>query len=161
MRLRYTKEKQWYLQSQEKHIYLLVILHVIGMLLIYHLYLIVCHFCVTRVSFVCHSYVYRMYSYVIRMSLVCTRMSFVCHSYVFVCHSYVLVCYSYVTRIYLHVIRMYLYVIHMSLLVCHSYVFLPWTLLQFLLSFLSKCSIFRSSSPDMFKIIFQNSKEET
>ena len=40
-----------------------------------HLYVLVCHPCVTR-----------MYSYVTRMSLVCTRMSSVCHSYVLVYH---------------------------------------------------------------------------
>ena len=63
-------------------------------------------FACTRMSFVCHSYVIRMYSYGTRMSSVCTRMSFVCHSYVLACHSYV-------TR--------------MSF-VCQSYVFLPWTI---------------------------------
>ena len=74
-----------------------------------------CHPYVTRVSFVCksyvlvcHPYVTRMYSYVIRMSLVCTRMSSVCHLYVLVCHPYV-------TRMYLYVTPMYWYVIRRSL----------------------------------------------
>ena len=44
---------------------------------------------VIRMSLACHPYITRMYSYVIRMSLVCTRMSPVCHSYVLVCHLYV------------------------------------------------------------------------
>ena len=75
---------------------------------------------VTRMSSVCHSYVFlchpyvtRMYSYVTRMSLVCTCLSPVCHSYVirmslvctrmsFVCHWYVLVCHSYVTRLWFY-----------------------------------------------------------
>ena len=90
----------------DRHLYLLVILHVICMSLICHSYSIVCHFCVTRISFVCHSYVDRMYSYVIRMSLLCTRMSLVCHSYVLVCHSYVLLFHSYVIRMPLVCTRM-------------------------------------------------------
>ena len=63
----------------------------------------------TRMSFVCHSY---MYSYVLVCHpyvLVCTRMSSVCHLYVFVCtrmssvcHSYVPVCHSYVTRMWFY-----------------------------------------------------------
>ena len=47
--------------------------------------------CVSLNSFVCNLYV-------IRMSLLCTRMSFVCHSYMFVNYLCVLVCYSYITR---------------------------------------------------------------
>ena len=46
--------------------------------LIFYLYVLVCHSCVSRV-----------YSYLIHMSLVCTCMSSVCHSYVLVCHPYV------------------------------------------------------------------------
>ena len=50
---------------------------------VYHSYVLLCHPFVTRLhSYVCHSYVTCMYPFVIRMSLVCTRMSFVCHSYV-------------------------------------------------------------------------------
>ena len=49
--------------------------------------------------FVFYLYITRLYSYVICMSLVCTRMSSICHSYVFVCHPYVTRIYSYVTRI--------------------------------------------------------------
>ena len=60
---------------------------------------------VIRKSFICHSYVNRMYSYV-------TIMSFVCHSYLLVCHWYV-------THMCSYVIYMYLYVIPMSF-VCHS-----------------------------------------
>ena len=72
------------------------------------------------------------------MSFVYTRMSSVCHSYVFVCHLYVLVCHPYVTCTGMssvcdsyvlvchpYVPRMYSYVICMSL-VCHSYVNRMW-----------------------------------
>ena len=90
------------------------------MLLVYHSYLIVCHFFVTRVSFVCHSYANRMYSFVIRISL-CSRMSLVCHSYIFESHSYVTRMYSYVFRMslvwtrmsFVYVTRMYSYVSRM------------------------------------------------
>ena len=86
------------------------------MLLVYHSYLIVCHFFVTRVSFVCHSYANRMYSFVIRISL-CTRMSLVCHSYIFESHSYVFrislvwtrMSFVYATRMYSYVSRMCFY----------------------------------------------------
>ena len=100
-----------------------------------------CHPYVTRMPFVCHSYVLAchpyvppIYSYVIRMSVVCTRMSSVCLTYLHVirmslvctrmssvCHSYILICHPYVTR-------MYSYVIRMSL-VCtcsHTYVTRIW-----------------------------------
>ena len=59
------------------------------------------------------------------MSFVYTRMSSVCHSYVFVCHLYVLVCHPYVTHTGMssvcdsYVIRMSLVCTHMSS-VCHS-----------------------------------------
>ena len=93
-------------------------------------------FACTRMSFVCHSYVIRMYSYGTRMSSVCTRMSFVCHSYVLACHSYV-------TR--------------MSF-VCQSYVFLPWTIGkarfdEFFLRFLFYVIILRHYS--LYKFIVQ------
>ena len=52
-------------------------------------------------SFVCNSYVNRMYSYA-------TRMSLVCHSYVTRMHSYALVFHLYVNRMYSYVIRMLL-----------------------------------------------------
>ena len=80
-----------------------------------------CHPYVTRMPFVCHSYVLAchpyvtpIYSYVIRMSVVCTRMSSVCLTYLHVirslvctpmssvCHSYALVCHTYVTRIWFY-----------------------------------------------------------
>ena len=106
--------------TSTKHLYLLFILHVICMLLVYHSYLIVCHFFVTRLSFVCHSYANRMYSFVIRISL-CSRMSLVCHSYIFESHSYVTRMYSYVFRMslvwtrmsFVYVTRMYSYVSRM------------------------------------------------
>ena len=103
--------------------HLLIILRVIFMVPVCHSYLILCHLCVTWVSFVwlvcqsyvllCHSYIPRMYSYVICMSFLCIRMSLICHSSVLVCHS--------------HVICI-LFVCHSYVLSCHSYVFLPWTL---------------------------------
>ena len=97
----------------------------------------VCDLCVirmsivcTRMPFVCHSYVTRMYSYVILISLVCTHMLFVCHSYVFVNHLYScaigmsLVCTrmsSVCTRMSLVCTRMSP-VCHSYVLVCHQYV---------------------------------------
>ena len=100
--------------------------------------------CVTRMSFVCHSYVlvchlhatsmcshYYMHvlechpyvtrMYIIRMSLVCTRMSLVwtrMYSYVIrvslVCHPYVFLCHSYVV------------VCHPYVFGCHPYVTSMW-----------------------------------
>ena len=94
------------------------------MSLVYHSYELVSRSYVTRVSFVrhshvfvCHLYVSRMYWYVICMSLTCTRISLVC------------------TRMSLLCTRMSLVFIRMSFLclVCHSYVFLPWTLINYCL----------------------------
>ena len=76
---------------------------------------------ITRMSFVCHSYVLVCHLYV-------TRMSSVCHSYVTcmssVCDSYILVCHPYVTRMYSYVIRMSLVCTLVSSL-CHLSVVLP------------------------------------
>ena len=68
--------------------------------------------------FVCHSYVVHMNSYV-------TRISFVCRSYVLVsvCHSYILVCHSYVTCMYWYVTRMSLVFTRMY---SHPYVSRLW-----------------------------------
>ena len=54
----------------------------IRMSFVCHLYVLVYHSYVTRMSLVCYPYVTRLYLYAIRMSLVCTGMSSVCHSYV-------------------------------------------------------------------------------
>ena len=104
-------------------------------------------FVCTRMSFVYHPYVTRMYSYIIRMSLVCIRMSFVCHSYILACHSHVTRMYSYVIRMsllctrmsfvcYSYVLVCHLYVTGMYSMsfVCHSSVALPWTLVKRILS---------------------------
>ena len=114
-----------------------------------HSYNICFYSYVTRIPFVCHSYVFtyviRMYPNVIHISLVCTPVSSVCYSYLLVCHvapllytrlswygnrmcSYVVVCHSYVLECHRYVTRMYWCVIRMSLVrsdissACHSYV---------------------------------------
>ena len=103
-----------------------------------HSYNICFYSYVTRIPFVCHSYVFtyviRMYPNVIHISLVCTPVSSVCYSYLLVCHVAPLV-YTrlswYGTHMCSYVVyatRMYSNVIGMSLVctgvssVCHSYV---------------------------------------
>ena len=97
-----------------------------------HSYVTIMPFAHTRMSFVYHPYVTRMYSYIILVSLVCIRMSFVCHSYVLVCHLYV-------TRMYSYVICMWLVCTRMSF-VCHSSVVLPWTIVKRIL-LITDCSL--------------------
>ena len=119
-------------------------LHVVRMCSYVICMLLECQSYITRISFLCYSYVLvSMYSnvvlchsYVIRMSLVCilshsvslvstrlslayTRMSFVCHSYVLVCTRMSFVCHSYTLVCHSYVTRIYSYVIRMSL-VCIS-----------------------------------------
>ena len=90
-----------------RHLYLLVILHVIRMSLVFNCMSLLCHSLCSHIPFACHSCV-------IHMPFVCTLMSFVYSSYILVCHS--------------DVILMYLYIICMSHLctrisvVCHSYI---------------------------------------
>ena len=100
-----------------------------------NLYVILMSLVSTRMSFVCHPYVFvnhlcaverhshviRMYSYVILISLACTRVSSVCQWYVLACHSYVTRMYSYVIRTSLVCTRMSS-VCHSHVLVCHPYV---------------------------------------
>ena len=126
-----------------RHLYKLVILHVIRMSHACHSYLLVCYSYFTRISIVCHSYVNLMYTYAICYVVVChshgTHISFVCHLYELVCHSYTTHMYLYVIRMslvcHLCVTRMYSYVTHTSVvytrisfvyhlyaLVCESYV---------------------------------------
>ena len=104
-----------------RHLYMLVILHIICMSLVYHSHLIVncnCrpmsaeyYLCATRmpiVCFVCHSLRSRMsfarHSYVIRMRFLCTH-SCTIHLYLYVL-LISLVCYLHVTRLYSYVTRM-------------------------------------------------------
>ena len=68
--------------------------YVTRMSFVCHSYVLVCHSCVL----VCPPYITRIYSCIILMSLVCTRISSVCRSYVLVCHPYVTHMYQYVIR---------------------------------------------------------------
>ena len=54
------------------------------------------------VSLVCQSYIHVCHSYTIDMYLHAIRMSFVCHSYVTRMYSYVTLIYSYVTRMFFY-----------------------------------------------------------
>ena len=131
MRWRCTKKKQWFLQWQVTHLYLLVILRDICMLLVCHSYLIarhaniicmllVCQLCVLLCHLLCSRMPFTCHSFVIRMQFVCTRMSFSDNSYVIVCHLYVtrmlLTCHSYAFLCHSYVI------INRMSFVCHSYV---------------------------------------
>ena len=101
-----------------RHLYLIVILHIICMSLVCHLHLILCHSLCSRMPFSCHSYV-------IRMPFVCTPMSFIYHSYVLVCHSYVIcislicICMSLVWHPYVLVLS---FVCHSYVRICHSFI---------------------------------------
>ena len=125
-------------------------------------------------SFVCHSYVKRMYSYVTHMSYRCYSNVFVCHlyftcmcsyiicmySYVIrmslvctrissVCHSYALVCHLYVTCMYSYVICMSLVCTRMSS-VCHSYVLVCHPYVTRMYSYVIHMSLVRGFTVNLY-----------